>query len=139
MLQWLHTNPYKISLVHNFMNQAIFRRICMESVEHICGNISPTICTNILIFCKDTFLVLISQMILTNPTSSQILIFVTSHFTTPLANIKNTIILFVSPPNILHKHCFYFLLGLTIIPRKTGNNAYAKCWVEKQRVTLVTN
>ena len=45
-----------------------------------------------------------------------------------LANIKNTIILFVCPPKILHKHCFYFLLGLTIVSRQTaaGNNAYAE-------------
>ena len=53
---------------------------------------------------------------------------------TVLANIKNTIILFACPPKILHKHCFYFLLGLTMIPRETGNNAYAKFWVDKQRV-----
>ena len=64
------------------MNQAIFRRICKESLEHNCGNISPTICTKMLIFGKDTFLVLISMMISTNPIqSSQILILVTSHFT----------------------------------------------------------
>ena len=45
-----------------------------------------------------------------------------------LANIKYTIILFVCPPKILLKHCFYFVLG------RTGNNAYAKFWVDKQRV-----
>ena len=43
-----------------------------------------------------------------------------------LANIKNTIILFVCPFNILHKHCFYFLLGIVMVPRQTGNNAWAK-------------
>ena len=53
---------------------------------------------------------------------------------TQLANIKNTIILFICPSKILHRHCFYFLLGLTMIPKETGNNAYAKFWVEKQRV-----
>ena len=42
-----------------------------------------------------------------------------------LADIKNTIKLFVCPSKILHKHCFYFLLGLTTVPRETGNNAYA--------------
>ena len=26
----------------------------------------------------------------------------------------------------LHKHCLYSLLGLTMVPRETGNNAYAK-------------
>ena len=51
----------------------------MESLEHNCGNISPTICTNMLIFGNDTFL-----MISTNAISSQILVFVTSHFTTLL-------------------------------------------------------
>ena len=29
-------------------------------------------------------------------------------------------------PQILHKYCFQFLLGLTIIPRENKNNAYAK-------------
>ena len=29
-------------------------------------------------------------------------------------------------PHILHKHCFQFLLGLTIVPRENKNNAYAK-------------
>ena len=82
MLWWPHTNPSKIGSVPNVMNQAIFRRICMESLEHNCGNISPTICTNMLILGKDTFLVMISLMISTNLISSQILIFVTSHFTT---------------------------------------------------------
>ena len=62
----------------------------MESLEHNCGNISPTIYTNMLILGKDIFLVLISLMISTNLISSQILIFVTSHFTTllPAATIN---------------------------------------------------
>ena len=29
-------------------------------------------------------------------------------------------------PQILHKHCFCFLLGPLSFPRETGNNAYAK-------------
>ena len=40
-----------------------------------------------------------------------------------VANIKNTIILFVCPSKILHEHCFYFLLGPTMVPRETGDNA----------------
>ena len=60
----------------------------MESLEHNWGNISPTICTNMLILGKDTFLVLISLMISTNLISSQILIFVTSHFTTLFSRQK---------------------------------------------------
>ena len=35
--------------------------------------------------------------------------------------------LFLSP-QILHKHCFQFLLGLTMVPRENKNNAYAKFW-----------
>ena len=31
-------------------------------------------------------------------------------------------------PEILHKHCFCFLLGPLEVPRETGNNAYAKFW-----------
>ena len=30
-------------------------------------------------------------------------------------------------PQILHKHCFQFVFGLTMVPRKNKNNAYAKC------------
>ena len=63
----------------------------MESLEHNCGNILPTFCTNMLIFGKDTFLVLISQVISTNPIKSQIFIFVTSHFTTLLNDYKTMI------------------------------------------------
>ena len=33
----------KLGLVPNVKNQAIFRRICMESLEHNYGNTSPTI------------------------------------------------------------------------------------------------
>ena len=57
----------------------------MESLEHNCGNILLTICTNMLIFGKGTFLVLIAWIISTNPIKSQIFIFVTSHFTTLFA------------------------------------------------------
>ena len=35
---------------------------------------------------------------------------------------------FCCPPEILHKHCFQFLLGLTITPREFENYAYAKFW-----------
>ena len=81
------------SKAHNVMNQAIFRRICMESLEYNCGNISPTICINMLILDKDTFLPLISQMISTNPIDSKILIFVTSHF--PLYSVSFLVTLFL--------------------------------------------
>ena len=43
-----------------------------------------------------------------------------------LASIKNTIILFVCPSKILHKHCFQFLLGPLEVPRENKNNPYAK-------------
>ena len=33
-----------------------------------------------------------------------------------------------------HKHCFHFLLGLTMVPRENKSNAYAKFWRDKQRV-----
>ena len=36
---------------------------------------------------------------------------------------------FVCHPNILHKHCLQFLLGVKMAPRETENNAYAKFWV----------
>ena len=31
-------------------------------------------------------------------------------------------------PQILHKHCYQFLLGLTMVPRENKNNAYVKLW-----------
>ena len=30
------------------------------------------------------------------------------------------------PPNILHNHCFWFLLGITVVPREIKDNGYAK-------------
>ena len=47
---------------------------------------------------------------------------------------KHTIVLFVCNPNILHKHCLQFLLGVKMVPRETENNAYAKFLGDKQRV-----
>ena len=34
--------------------------------------------------------------------------------------------LFVCHPEVLHKHCLEFLLGVNKAPRETKNNAYAK-------------
>ena len=31
-----------------------------------------------------------------------------------------------SPPQILHNHCFQFLLGITVVPREIQENGYAK-------------
>ena len=53
---------------------------------------------------------------------------------TESATFENTIILFVSPSRILHKHCFHFLLGLTMLPIERKSNTYAKFWRDKQRV-----
>ena len=47
---------------------------------------------------------------------------------------KHTTMLFVCNPNILHKHCLQFLLGVKMVPRETENNAYAKFLGDKQRV-----
>ena len=33
---------------------------------------------------------------------------------------------FCLSPQILHKHCFQFLLGITMVRRENKNNAYAK-------------
>ena len=33
------------------------------------------------------------------------------------------------PPQILHNHCFQFLLGgVTVVPREIIDNGYAKLW-----------
>ena len=42
--------------------------------------------------------------------------------------------LYVCHPQILHKHCLQFLLGVKMAPRETENNAYTKFWGDKQRV-----
>ena len=36
-------------------------------------------------------------------------------------------------PDIVHKHCLQFFLGILKAPRETEDNAYAKFWVCKQR------
>ena len=41
--------------------------------------------------------------------------------------------LFVWHPEISHKYCLQFLLGVKITRRETENNAYAKFWGDKQR------
>ena len=37
-------------------------------------------------------------------------------------------------PNVLHNHCFQFLLGFTILPGELENNANAKCFGAKQGI-----
>ena len=42
--------------------------------------------------------------------------------------------LFVSHPQILHKHGLQFLLGVKMAQRKAEDNIYAKFWGDKQRI-----
>ena len=42
------------------------------------------------------------------------------------------------PPKILHKHCFQFLLRLTIVPKEIENNAYAKFLGVNETTTTTT-
>ena len=35
-------------------------------------------------------------------------------------------------PIILHKHCFQFLLGITVVPKGIEDNGYAKFWGGEQ-------
>ena len=37
---------------------------------------------------------------------------------------------------ILHKHCFQFLLGLTMVPRENKNNAHAKFGGTKKSIMV---
>ena len=85
-----HASMPKFSILPSISDE-ILLRLCSDDLIQILlklarfltvMNISPTICTNMKILGKDTFLVLISLTISTNLISSQILIFVTSHFTT---------------------------------------------------------
>ena len=51
----------------------------------------------------------------------------------PLQKIPlHTIMLFVCHPDILHKHCLQFLLGVKIAPRESENNVYAKFGVTNE-------
>ena len=40
--------------------------------------------------------------------------------------------LVVCDPQILHKHCLQFLLGVKMAPKETKKNAYAKFWVHNK-------
>ena len=40
-------------------------------------------------------------------------------------NIENTVILFVCPSKILHKHCFQFILGPLKVPRENKDSFYS--------------
>ena len=42
------------------------------------------------------------------------------------ATFKNTIIICVCPPGFAYKHCFQFLLQLTMVLRENKNTAYSK-------------
>ena len=67
---------------------------------------------------------------------------------TKRSNRNLPVIFSVCPSKILHKYFFYILLGLTTVPRETGNNAYAKFFVfswdrcksqEKTKTMLMQN
>ena len=45
-------------------------------------------------------------------------------------------IMHLNIPQILHKHCFQFLLGITVVPREIKDNTYAKFKVYKKIVNL---
>ena len=45
------------------------------------------------------------------------------HFT-PLKAATNSP--FSPPPQILHFHCFQFLMGITVVPKEIKENSYAK-------------
>ena len=47
------------------------------------------------------------------------------------ATSKNSVALFYLSFKILHKHCFHFLLGLTMVP---GENYYCRILQDKQRI-----
>ena len=43
----------------------------------------------------------------------------------------------VYPHNILHNHCFEFLLGITVVPREIENNGHAVKIVCKRKFTYI--
>ena len=49
------------------------------------------------------------------------------------------LIILCFPSKILRKYCLNFLLGLTTVPRETGNNAYAEFWRDKQSIMVFLN
>ena len=56
-----------------------------------------------------------------------------------IRHFKNTIIIFLSPlplplaSDVLHNHCFQFLLGRFEVLGETENNGYGKLWVVGQK------
>ena len=52
----------------------------------------------------------------------------TQDYVHPDDHTKPTYNTLYCPSKILHKHCFQFLVVLTITPREIENNAYAKFW-----------
>ena len=90
--QWMA----KIGLDRNVCYLTYFRRICMESAEHNGAYISPTICTNRLIFGNGALFFL---NMLTNRMTSQIWTFVTSLFSVHYLKISRwTPSWFFKPP-----------------------------------------
>ena len=85
-----YSNPFKLAWFLTLRTKPFLGGF-VWSHKSITGNISPTICTDIPIFGKDSCLVLIAWMISTNPISLQMLIFVTSHFTTLLLGSYNMV------------------------------------------------
>ena len=45
-----------------------------------------------------------------------------------LTHAEWTIMHVVSPPRILHDHCFQLLQDITVVPKEIEDNGYAKFW-----------
>ena len=56
----------------------------------------------------------------------------------PFATLENTIIIFLSPPKILHNDCFQFLLGLRIVSKETETTMAMQnvFWGDKKIITV---
>ena len=70
-------------------------------------------------------------------TTSQVFVIYSSLFSVMQAFFQKYHNTLCCPFKILHKHCFQFLLGLTITPREIANNAYAKFWRDDKGTIIV--
>ena len=80
---------------------------------------------------------LLWKQIQTVMTTSQVFVIYSSLFSVMQAFFQKYHNTLCCPFKILHKHCFQFLLGLTITPREIANNAYAKFWRDDKGTIIV--
>ena len=105
----LHTKPSNFSLGHLVRTQCKIRRFCMEIIGPKNAHISAANCSKQLIFGEWAFFIMLFPNMQSHCIISQIHLFVTSHFTTLLANRLEKVLL-----QIIHANQNAFVKGRSI-------------------------